>query len=125
MSAACSALAKFNRLYLAHHERIIQMKINRRLMGATAALSLGLLPMFDAAPAQAIGCLTGGAAGAVAGHYAHHHAVLGAIGGCIAGHHMHVMQKRKAAADAAAAKAPPPAAPAPAAPAPTATPAPQ
>jgi hypothetical protein len=78
------------------------MQINRRLIGAAAAMSLGLLPMLDAAPAQAIGCLTGAAAGGVAGHYAGHHAVLGAIGGCIAGHHMKVLQRRKAAAAAAA-----------------------
>jgi hypothetical protein len=78
------------------------MQIDRRLLGAAAAMSLGLLPMLDAAPAQAIGCLTGAAAGGVAGHYAGHHAVLGAIGGCIAGHHMKVVQRRKAAAAAAA-----------------------
>jgi sterol desaturase/sphingolipid hydroxylase (fatty acid hydroxylase superfamily) len=65
------------------------MQINRSLIGAMAALTLGLLPMLDAAPAQAIGCLTGGAAGAVAGHMAGHHAVLGAIAGCAYGHHMH------------------------------------
>ena len=35
--------------------------------------------------AHAIGCLSGGAAGALAGHMAGH-GVLGAIGGCIAGH---------------------------------------
>jgi hypothetical protein len=98
---------KFNSLHLAHYERVLQMKINRRLIGTAAALSLGLLPMLDAAPARAIGCFTGGAAGAVAGHYAGHHAVLGAVGGCIAGHHMKVVQQRKAAAEAAAAKKPP------------------
>ena len=97
------------------------MKIDRRLIGAAAALSLGLLPMLDVAPAQAIGCFTGGAAGAVAGHYAGHHAVWGAVGGCIAGHHMKVVQQRKAAAEAAAAAA---AKKAPPAPAPTAAPAP-
>jgi len=35
--------------------------------------------------AEAIGCLSGGAAGALAGHMVHH-GVLGAVGGCIAGH---------------------------------------
>ncbi len=45
-----------------------------------------VLSLTAAAPsANAIGCLSGGAAGAVAGHMAGH-GVLGAIGGCIAGH---------------------------------------
>ena len=49
----------------------------------TAATVLGFTA---AAPsANAIGCLSGGAAGALAGHMAGH-GVLGAIGGCIAGH---------------------------------------
>lgn len=42
--------------------------------------------------AQAIGCISAGAAGAVAGHYAGHHAVLGAVGGCIVGHQAHKKQ---------------------------------
>ena len=47
------------------------------LIATVAALSL-----ITASPsANAIGCLSGGAAGAMAGH-----GVLGAIGGCIAGH---------------------------------------
>ena len=45
--------------------------------------------------AQAKGCLKGAAVGAVAGHYMHHHAVLGAIGGCIVGHHMAVEKARQ------------------------------
>jgi hypothetical protein len=44
-------------------------------------------------PARAIGCLSGGAAGALAGHMAGH-GVLGAIGGCIAGHQWHKHQKQ-------------------------------
>ncbi len=36
--------------------------------------------------ASAAGCLSGGAAGAVVGHVAGKHAVLGAVGGCVAGH---------------------------------------
>lgn len=43
--------------------------------------------------AMAIGCVTGGAAGAVAGHMAHH-AVLGAVGGCVAGHEYKKHQQR-------------------------------
>ena len=41
--------------------------------------------------AHAIGCLSGGAAGALAGHYAGHW-FLGAIGGCVAGHQWHKHQ---------------------------------
>jgi outer membrane lipoprotein SlyB len=44
--------------------------------------------------ANAIGCLSGGAAGALAGHMAGH-GVLGAIGGCIAGHAWHNRQMRE------------------------------
>jgi hypothetical protein len=47
------------------------------------------------APAHAIGCLSGGVAGAVAGHMAHH-GVLGAIGGCVAGHEFNKHQKEQA-----------------------------
>ena len=57
------------------------MKV-RVAIAALLALSAGV---GLSTPAMAIGCLSGGAAGAVAGHMAHH-GVLGAIGGCIAGH---------------------------------------
>jgi hypothetical protein len=45
-------------------------------------------------PAHALGCLSGAAAGALAGHMAHH-GVLGAVGGCIAGHEWHKHQLRE------------------------------
>ena len=45
-------------------------------------------------PAHAIGCLSGGAAGALAGHMAGH-GVLGALGGCIAGRAWHNHQMRE------------------------------
>jgi hypothetical protein len=45
-------------------------------------------------PAHAISCLSGGAAGALAGHMAGH-GVLGAIGGCIAGHEWQKHQLRE------------------------------
>jgi len=45
-------------------------------------------------PAYSIGCLSGGAAGALAGHMAGH-GVLGAVGGCIAGHSWNKHQMRK------------------------------
>jgi outer membrane lipoprotein SlyB len=38
--------------------------------------------------ADAKGCLKGAAVGAVAGHFMHHHTVLGAVAGCVVGHHM-------------------------------------
>jgi uncharacterized protein YcfJ len=96
------------------------MKSSHIFAAATVALSLAAVPTLAPAPAQAIGCLSGGAAGAVAGHYAGHHAVLGAIGGCIAGHHMHKVQKEKAAAARYQQPAPAPRA----TPAPAATPTP-
>ena len=45
-------------------------------------------------PAHAVGCISGGLAGAVAGHMVHH-GVLGALGGCIAGHQYHKRQQRQ------------------------------
>ncbi len=42
------------------------------------------------------GCLTGAAVGGVGGHFAGHHALLGAAAGCAVGHHMAVMHKRQA-----------------------------
>jgi outer membrane lipoprotein SlyB len=47
------------------------------------------------APARAVGCLSGGVAGAVAGHMVHH-GVLGAVGGCVAGHEYNKHQQRAA-----------------------------
>jgi uncharacterized protein YcfJ len=59
------------------------------LISGVAAIGLVLaIPQ-----AHAIGCLSGGAAGALAGHMAGH-GVLGAIGGCIAGHQWHKHQQR-------------------------------
>jgi hypothetical protein len=46
-------------------------------------LAAGLIP----APVQAAGCLKGAAIGGVAGHFAGHHALLGAGAGCVIGHH--------------------------------------
>lgn len=54
-----------------------------------AALLAGAIGMGMAgtgtARAEPGGCLKYGAAGAVGGHFAHHHAVLGAMGGCAVG----------------------------------------
>lgn len=63
-----------------------------RLLGAAAVV--GLLGFGYSAPVNAIGCITAGAAGAVAGHMAHH-GVLGAAGGCIAGHEYHKHQEHE------------------------------
>lgn len=46
--------------------------------------------------AEAVGCLSGGAAGALAGHMAGH-GILGALGGCVAGHAWNKHQKLKKA----------------------------
>ncbi len=62
------------------------------LLLASISLGVGLN-----SPAHAIGCISGGVAGAVAGHMVHH-GVLGALGGCIAGHHVNKSQKRAAQA---------------------------
>jgi hypothetical protein len=56
-----------------------------------SALTLGLLGGALPANAEPGGCLKYGAGGAVAGHLAHHHGVLGAIAGCGTG--MYVRHK--------------------------------
>ncbi|WP_037377788.1 hypothetical protein [Serratia sp. M24T3] len=50
--------------------------------------------------AHAEGCIKGAAVGAVAGHVAHHHAVLGAVGGCVVGHHMATKAREQKEAEA-------------------------
>jgi len=60
------------------------------LLVVTTLFSLGAASQ----SAHPIGCLSGGAAGALAGHMAGH-GVLGAIGGCIAGHQWHKHQVNK------------------------------
>ena len=44
------------------------------------------------------GCLKYGAAGAVGGHFAHHHGVLGAMGGCAVGAYVKHRSKKSIAA---------------------------
>ncbi|MEO9191688.1 MAG: hypothetical protein ABI224_17040 [Acetobacteraceae bacterium] len=53
---------------------------------AASALALAGFA-FAAPPAGAAGCLSGGAVGAAAGHFAGHHAVVGGLAGCAVGHH--------------------------------------
>jgi uncharacterized protein YcfJ len=64
--------------------------MRKALLAVTTLFSLGAASQ----SAHAIGCLSGGAAGALAGHMAGH-GVLGAIGGCIAGHQWHKHQVNK------------------------------
>lgn len=52
-----------------------------------AALGCLMATGWVAPPAQAAGCLKGGAIGAAAGHVAGHHGGAGAAAGCVIGHH--------------------------------------
>jgi hypothetical protein len=63
--------------------------MKQKLIAAAMLTCLALAPT----PALAKGCLRGAAAGGVAGHFAHHHAIMGAMAGCAAGH---VYYKHKA-----------------------------
>ena len=56
-----------------------------RFLAFVAAAAIGLGGVTNLAQAEPGGCLKYGAAGAVAGHLAGHHAVLGAAGGCAVG----------------------------------------
>jgi len=60
-----------------------------------AAPLAALILFAGAGAAQAKGCLKGAAVGGVAGHFAHHHAVLGAAAGCIVGHHLAKKKERE------------------------------
>lgn len=50
-----------------------------------AVLALGMAISTGAADAK--GCLKGAVIGGAAGHFAHHHGLLGAAVGCAIGHH--------------------------------------
>ena len=65
----------------------------KKLFIAGSLAAVALAP----SPALAKGCLRGAAAGGVAGHFAHHHAIMGAMAGCAAGH-MYYKHKAHAAA---------------------------
>ena len=56
-------------------------QIGFSLIAALLASTIGM----GSASAKPGGCLKYGAVGAVGGHFAHHHAVLGAAGGCAVG----------------------------------------
>ena len=59
------------------------------------ALALGLVWVPLNAEAKPGGCLKYGAAGAVGGHYAGHHGVMGAVAGCALGMHKRREYKRE------------------------------
>lgn len=78
------------------------MKIARALLAATAALTF----LTMAVSAEAKGCIKGAAVGGVGGHFAGHHALIGAAGGCVVGRHMANKKDKEAAANAKKAPAP-------------------
>lgn len=59
----------------------LMKRIGFRLAAALLVSTIGI----GSASAKPGGCLKYGAAGAVGGHFVHHHAVLGAMGGCAVG----------------------------------------
>ncbi|NHN88187.1 hypothetical protein [Acetobacter conturbans] len=66
-------------------------------LSLAAAMTLGSVPMAHAEPG---GCLKYGTAGAVGGHVANHHAVLGAFGGCVTGMYVRHRYRKEARAKA-------------------------
>jgi hypothetical protein len=61
---------------------------------------------------EARGCIKGAAVGAVAGHVAGRHAVVGGVAGCAVGHHLAKKQQREQRQQRQAAQAPQAVAPA-------------
>jgi hypothetical protein len=66
-----------------------------RLILASAALVLAAAA-FNPVPVSAAGCIKGAVVGGVAGHFTHHHGLLGAAAGCAIGHHMAAKHAREA-----------------------------
>ncbi len=62
-----------------------QISKRARITGFTLALAIAGTSLPAVSQAEPGGCLKYGAVGAVGGHVAHHHAVLGAAGGCAVG----------------------------------------
>ncbi len=77
-----------------------QRRVRLATLALAATVAAASLPA--AARAEPGGCLKYGAAGAVGGHLAHHHAVIGAAGGCAVGmyrrHKYRKAQRQKARA---------------------------
>jgi outer membrane lipoprotein SlyB len=68
------------------------MRTRMIIMSTIAIIVASFAPT---APANAVGCISGGFMGAVAGHQVGH-GILGALGGCVAGHqwHKHQLQQQ-------------------------------
>jgi hypothetical protein len=62
-------------------------------MKRLAAVVISITALYGAS-AHAAGCLSGAAVGGVGGHFAGHHALIGAAGGCAIGHHMAKKKER-------------------------------
>ena len=73
--------------------------MTRFVRSAVFVASCVAVLVIAASPAQAAGCLSGAAAGAVVGHVAGGHAVVGAAGGCLVGHELAVKKSREAEAN--------------------------
>lgn len=58
------------------------MKKTSSILGLSLCLALAAF----STGANAKGCLKGAAAGGIAGHFVHHHGLLGAAAGCAIGH---------------------------------------
>jgi len=67
-----------------------------RTLLLSGLLALATLPL--AAPAHAIGCVSGAVLGGVGGHFAGRHGLVGAAAGCAVGHQAAVRQNRERAA---------------------------
>jgi hypothetical protein len=74
-----------------------------KVLAYVAAIGIALGGLTSFAQAEPGGCLKYGAVGAVGGHLAGHHAVLGAAGGCALGmYKRHEYKKAHAGQNAAA-----------------------
>lgn len=68
----------------------------RKMSKQWVAVPLAALLLLGASNgAEAKGCIKGAAVGAVAGHFARHHGLIGAAAGCVVGHHMAKKKQRE------------------------------
>ena len=67
-------------------------------LSLAAVMAVGVVPVAHAEPG---GCIKYGAAGAVGGHVANHHGVLGAMGGCVTGMYVRHRYRKESRAKAA------------------------
>ena len=92
--AAATAGLKQRHRHSVLHEEVFKMVSTMSKQWLAAPLA-ALLLLGASNGAQAKGCIKGAAVGAVAGHFARHHAVLGAAAGCVVGHHMAKKKQRE------------------------------